>query len=191
MEEQGSKLGVVQPHHAHQPPQGGQQLGLPWQGGDAVSPVASPLGMEADAPAPRLEQAERAPLQALPGAETEAITERRKPKRQREHVVGVRLDEGERDKLVALAAAKKLSIGAFLRLCSLETAGPRARRSVPVDRELLARANADLNRIGNNLNQIARALNVGTDTPPHMITDVTGELRNALSQLRQALGYDR
>ena len=48
---------------------------------------------------------------------------------------------------------------------ALGGAGVRARPCAAVDRQLLARANADLNRVGNNINQIAHALNAGRDVP--------------------------
>jgi hypothetical protein len=64
-------------------------------------------------------------------------------------------------------------------------------RRAPVDRELLAHTNADLNRVGNNLNQIARALNRGQADAPSVIEAATDELRHVLVKLRQALGYDR
>ncbi len=111
--------------------------------------------------------------------------------RKRQHVVRMRLDDDEVAALEARAGETGLTVGAFLRTCALETAGPRARRRAPVDRELLAHTNADLNRVGNNLNQIARALNRGQDDAPTVIDAATDELRLVLVKLRQALGYDR
>ena len=71
----------------------------------------------------------------------------------------------------------------------LKSAGVRAKPRPSVDRELLARANADLNRVGNNINQIARAFNSGLD-PPFTLAEAMAELRNALTAIRRAAGYD-
>jgi hypothetical protein len=48
---------------------------------------------------------------------------------------------------------------ARLRTCALGSPGPRAKRSPPINAEVLARAVAALNKAGSNLNQIARILN--------------------------------
>ncbi len=109
--------------------------------------------------------------------------------RQRKHVRAARFDDTEVADLEARASATGLTVGAFLRACALETAGPRARRRAPVDRELLALTNADLNRVGNNVNQIAYALNSGQE-PPSYMAEAMDELRGVLAAIRRALGYD-
>jgi len=61
---------------------------------------------------------------------------------------------------VQLRAEKAgLSTAAYMRACALGDAGPRARRSPTLNRELAAHAIAELNKAGSNLNQIAHALN--------------------------------
>jgi hypothetical protein len=109
--------------------------------------------------------------------------------RQRKHVRATRLDDDEVADLEARASETGLTVGAFLRACALETAGPRARRRAPVDRELLAQTNADLNRVGNNVNQIAYALNSGKEPPSH-VGATMDELRGVLAVIRRALGYE-
>ena len=52
-----------------------------------------------------------------------------------------------------------MSRGSYLRTCALGSPGPRARRSPPVNAEILAHAVAALNKAVSNLNQIARVLN--------------------------------
>jgi hypothetical protein len=110
-------------------------------------------------------------------------------KRQRRHVVRMRLDDDEQVKLGERASACGLSTGAYLRAAALGRAGVRARPRASVDRQLLARANADLNRVGNNINQIAHALNAGRDMPQSLAEAMT-DLREVLSALRRAAGYD-
>lgn len=111
-------------------------------------------------------------------------------RRQRRHVARLRLDEAEQAKLEERASAAGLSTGAYLRAAALGGAGVRARPRASVDRQLLARANADLNRVGNNINQIAHALNAGGD-PPYLLADALADLRTVLSAFRRAAGYDR
>jgi hypothetical protein len=126
-----------------------------------------------------------APSMPRPAAKPRSGSE----KRQRAHVVRMRLDDAEQAKLEARASASGLAVGAYLRACALETAGVRARPRAPVDRELLARTNADLNRVGNNINQIAHALNSGRD-PPSFLAEAMTDLRGVLAAIRRAAGYD-
>src|SRR5882672_393482 len=84
-------------------------------------------------------------------------------KRQRASGVLVPLLPTERAAVEEKATTAGLSLAAFGRASMLGDAGPRARKRSTVNGELLARANADLNRVGNNLNQIAHAMNRGDD----------------------------
>jgi hypothetical protein len=138
------------------------------------------------------------------------LTENRHPKRRsgsekrkRGFSVRVRLDGDERDQLDEKAQESGLSIPAFMRACSLGSAGPRAHRRPPVERAMLARASADLNRVGNNLNQIAKGLNQSAlaDWPQRdgqsiskavldSVKDTSAELLSILAQIRRSLGYD-
>jgi hypothetical protein len=115
----------------------------------------------------------------------------RKPKRQRAHVEQFRTDNAEHAELVARARDAGLSAGAYARACTLGDAGPRARRRATVDREVLAHNNAALNRVGNNLNQIAKALNRGDDLDPFELRPTIRELQAVLTANRRALGRDR
>jgi hypothetical protein len=111
-------------------------------------------------------------------------------KRQRQRVIPVRVDDAEALVLEVRSSESGLSPPAYLRACGLGAAGPRAKRRPPIDRELLARTNADLNRIGNNVNQIAKGLNIGRSTEAAVILIAMDELRGTLRLIRQALGYD-
>ena len=82
-------------------------------------------------------------------------------KRRMSRSVKVALTESERKALEAKAANAGLSLSAFGRACLLGEAGPRARRAPCVNRALLAEAVAALNRVGNNLNQVAHHMNAG------------------------------
>jgi len=125
---------------------------------------------------------------ALPPAVIEPV---RKPRRRRNHVEQFRTDDAEHAALEARAREAGLSIGAYARACSLGDAGPRAKRRPPVNGELVARANAEMNRAGNNLNQIAHALNAGGSVVLAEIVATGRELLDVLALYRQAAGYDR
>lgn len=194
-EEEGSKLGAVAPHTAFPPPREGPQDGSTWPREGVAFPVASPTSRGLLGPRAPLKEPPATLASATADAPTGEVQPAPKPRsgsenRQRQHVARVRLDDAERDKLEERAAASGLAVGAYLRACALETAGVRAKPRASVDRELLGRANADLNRVGNNINQIAHALNSGRD-PPHVLAQAMDDLREVLAALRQAVGYDR
>lgn len=78
----------------------------------------------------------------------------------RSRTVGVRLTAGEAEALSAQARAARLSLGAYVRRRAL---GQRVR--VVEERRLGAEELRELNRIGVNLNQVARQLNSGAAAP--------------------------
>ena len=80
-------------------------------------------------------------------------------KRQRLNSVRAAVTPAEYSVIQERAQNAGLSTGAYLRLLALGHSGPRAKRAPPVNRELLGEALASLNRVGNNLNQIAKQLN--------------------------------
>lgn len=119
-------------------------------------------------------------------------TRRGSERRQRQHTVPVRFDDGELAQLEQRADDTGLSRSAYLRMRGLDNPGPRAQRRVSVDMRALARANGDLNRVGNNLNQIAHALNSRGETPASADIEVMRvELLATLAEIRRAFGRDR
>ena len=84
-----------------------------------------------------------------------------------------------------------LSIGAYLRVLALGTAGPRAVRRPPVERKELARLLGHLGKVGSNLNQLAHAFNRNGWVPAfaelNAMRQQVGEMRDALMM---ALGRD-
>ncbi len=82
-----------------------------------------------------------------------------------------------------------LSVASFLRACGLGTPGPRARRSAPVDAEALGHATAALNRVGNNVNQIAHRLNIaGSSITADECFAALAEIRAAAATIREIVG---
>jgi len=102
-------------------------------------------------------------------------------RRQRGAPVSVRFLPDERAAVEEKAREVGLTLASFLRSSVLGSPGPRARRSPPVNAEALARATAALNKVGGNLNQIARVLNAGGSGV------TTQECFAAMAEVRTAL----
>jgi hypothetical protein len=83
--------------------------------------------------------------------------------RQRSTAIRVRVTPADAERLKEEAAAAGMSVAGYLvsgRLTVEAATRPRrSRRPVSVDTAALTHALVELNRVGNNLNQIARALN--------------------------------
>ena len=91
-------------------------------------------------------------------------TSRRKSEtRQRTETLFARVTPDEKSAIQARADRAGLASAAFLRAVALGEAGPRARRRPPVDHVVIRQLLGELNRVGNNINQIARSLNSGED----------------------------
>jgi hypothetical protein len=118
------------------------------------------------------------PLRRRSGSET----------RQRGPAVPVRFLPEERAAVDERASAVGLSLASFLRACALGTPGPRAKRRPPVDIAALARATAELNRVGSNLNQIARTLNAGQAAGARESVEALKETRAAIARILEIVG---
>lgn len=145
------------------------------------------------ASARRTGEGAEAPASFRPAA-SEALTNqpRRKPANRgkaggRTHGKLVWLTEAENTLLESRATESGLSVASYLRASALGDAGPRARRSPTIEKEALGAAIAELNRVGNNVNQIARALNVGKDHDPAELDTTLAELRSALTLMLAAI----
>ncbi len=80
-------------------------------------------------------------------------------KRQRPSQSLVRWTSEEFARAAAKADKAGLAMAAFIRAAILGDTGPRAQRRPPADHKALRQILGELGRVGNNLNQIARALN--------------------------------
>lgn len=96
------------------------------------------------------------------------------------HLPAVRMTEAELIHVADQAEMAGLSLSDFIRQRALS--GKVTPRRSPIEASNLT----ELNRIGVNLNQIARAVNRGRDEDPHHI----GFVLNELHQLMQKLGAD-
>jgi len=110
-------------------------------------------------------------------------------KRQRQRLIQVRCTDAEFAAIQARAHLAGLYAGTYLRAVALGAPGPRALRRTPVDRKELARLLGELGRVGNNLNQIARALNVGNEAPSEELLAALQTLAEMRRLTRKALGH--
>jgi len=106
-------------------------------------------------------------------------------KRQRRHSLQISLDDEEWAEAVEKAQACGLSLSSYGRAAVLGSPGPRARRAPHVNAVELGEATAALNKAGNNLNQIAHALN--TALLAGQLVVVPGWLAAAIEKTNAAL----
>jgi hypothetical protein len=147
----------------------------------------------APAPAPELVPAPK-PQTAPPSPAEEKKDSRKKKgrsgsqKRQMEKTVAARLTPSEYAAIAEKSAAAGLSLSAYARACLLGDPGLRAKRAPPLNRVALGEAIAALNRVGNNLNQIAHHLNAGGHPDRAAIAASNGKLDACLSAISKTLG---
>ena len=96
-------------------------------------------------------------------------------KRQRNKVTPIRWASDEFNKVAAKADKAGLSFGAFIRALGLGDAGPRARRSRPINDQILVKVIGLHGKYGSNLNQIAYKLNANAQGA--LASDFEGALR--------------
>ena len=82
-------------------------------------------------------------------------------KRRRSHQSLVRWTDEEFNDIAGRADKAGLAVAAFMRAAVLGSPGPRAQRRPPADHKALRQILGHIGSIGNNINQIARALNSG------------------------------
>lgn len=109
--------------------------------------------------------------------------------RQRRASIEIALTQEERAEIERRAANAGLSLSSFCRAAALGDPGPRAARRPIVDAAALAHTHAELRRVGNNLNQIAHALNIKETVLWPDIQKAHEELSLVLFEIARALGY--
>lgn len=104
-------------------------------------------------------------------------------KRRRTEALRIRLSAEERDGVDAAAGAAGVGVCTFARVLVVSAIGktptiaPRRRAAPSEAARDLAKVVGALGRIGNNLNQLARAANSGFDLDPAIVTEAIAELR--------------
>lgn len=99
----------------------------------------------------------------------------------------VRVTDAELAHLENAASASGVSVTEYRRDLYLSGGKPkRAKKSQPLIK-LLSQLLVELNRIGNNLNQIARQINRGRDHDPHHLDGVLKELMDVVIKIGRRL----
>ena len=127
----------------------------------------------------------RLPLSHRPGRRRSGTETRRKTR-----LVNFRATDEERTTLESLALAEGLTLGSYIRSTLLPKARTLSRRRPRVDEAAIAKLYATLNRIGNNINQIAHAMNAGQVQEAASLKEIQAEFIATLKAARLALGYN-
>ena len=110
-------------------------------------------------------------------------------KRQRNKRRSVRFTADEFNRIAAKADNSGLGFAAFLRAAALDgDAGPRSQRRPPADHKALRQLLGEVGRIGNNINQIARALNSGEKAKLPALDEALRAYADIRNRILDALG---
>jgi len=99
----------------------------------------------------------------------------------------VRVTEAELSALENAADMAGMSITEYMRDASLNGGKPKKSKNAQPLVRFLNRTLADLNRVGNNVNQIARQLNRGREHDPHHLDGVLYELTQLVEKISRRL----
>ncbi|MFI6005026.1 plasmid mobilization protein [Streptomyces sp. NPDC051366] len=125
---------------------------------------------------------------------TKNTSRKRSPKTaadKRSHVCSVRLNDDEKHHLTTAAAAARTSLPAFLARSALAAARDpeHAAGAIAGERELISEmfaARRHLGHVGNNLNQVARAINSGDRPADAHLDAVLTAVRRATDRVQAA-----
>lgn len=106
--------------------------------------------------------------------------------RQRQEGIYVACTPEEKAAILEKAEAAGLSAGGYLRESGLNRATPGTKKRQPVDHEILEIAIGELRRVGNNINQLARAANMNQPTDSERLNQAMNDYVAALRGLREA-----
>lgn len=109
----------------------------------------------------------------------------------RSYVCSVRLNDDERHQLALAAAAARTNLPAFLARSGLAAArdAEGAAGAIAGERELISAlfsARRDLGHVGNNLNQVARAINMGARPADPLLDAVLSSVQRATERVQAA-----
>jgi hypothetical protein len=111
-------------------------------------------------------------------------------KRRRPRQSLVRWTDEEFNALAAKADRAGLAVAAFIRAVVLGDPGPRAQRRPPADHKTLRQILGQIGRTGNNVNQIARASNTGSQANSAELKGIRRACQDMRKALLEALGKD-
>lgn len=104
--------------------------------------------------------------------------------------ITIRLTPEERSAIDNAAERAGLKSGSYARQILLGAPAPRQVRRPPIERRELARLLGQLGAVGNNINQIARAVNSGDELDDDEFAAAMVDLRAMRDAVMEALGRD-
>lgn len=110
--------------------------------------------------------------------------------RKRQQRIAPRVTDEEFAEIDAKANAAGLTVSSYARKILVADARTKSRRRPRADVALLSRTCGELNRIGSNINQIARAVNGGEAWSGGELGTTMTELRGVLALVRAAMGFE-
>ena len=125
---------------------------------------------------------------------TDAPSRKKSNQRRRQRLVAVRLSEQEMSRLAEAARLADVTVAEYLRASGLRhpVGGGRKIGDVARAPAELRRLLGEVNKVGSNLNQIARAANLaaklGQPTDTDGLAEALAELAQVRGRVRQALG---
>jgi hypothetical protein len=111
-------------------------------------------------------------------------------KRQRQRIANFRVTAEEYATVEGAAKAAGLTLGSYIRGALLEAPTTRMRRRPRADVAALSKLIAELNRIGGNINQLARSANYGNPPEDALLQDTLARLLDLMKGARAALGFE-
>lgn len=110
--------------------------------------------------------------------------------RRQQRIIGVRVTQETYDKISRAAESERLTVPSYVREFLIQAPGIRSRRRPLADVAALAALTAELNRIGGNINQIARAINQGDTPEGAWLRDALVCLLDTMKRVRGAMGFE-
>ncbi len=108
----------------------------------------------------------------------------------RSELLQVRMTPSEMAQLRDHAARGGLGVSAHARQVLVQAPPPRRRPTPSLETDLLAQTLRELGKLGSNVNQIARRLNMDMAVPPREVIEAMTAVLEVRSAVLQALGID-
>ena len=103
--------------------------------------------------------------------------------------ISIRLSEDERTDIENRADRAGLSMGGYCKSVIFNTPPPRRSRRAPLDKAELARLTGQVSKLGSNVNQIARHLNMTSAYDIVELKEALVDLAEIRAAIMKALGY--
>jgi hypothetical protein len=110
--------------------------------------------------------------------------------RQKQRIINFRATADEYGAVEQAAMTAGLTLGSYIRETLLNAPKTRTRRRARADVAVLSKLIAELNRVGGNINQIARAANCGEQPERVWLREALARLLEIMRAARAALGFE-